>query len=163
MPSDRLGRSPRPSSAHSSFARAESTLFPNSIILALFSRVRFRQNRGPAVDDGLPAAGTLEIPLPNGRQKKPAWIVDGQQRAVALSKCNNPNMIIPINAFVADEVELQRDQCALMKRLTCCWHFCCALEFLSVFSCLCSTAGRDRPNGFRRQGGSSQHSGLRNF
>ena len=88
----------------------ENTLFPNSIILALSSRVRFHQSRGPAVDDGLAAAGTLEIPLPNGRQKKPAWIVDGQQRAVALSKCNNPNLIIPINAFVADEVELQRDQ-----------------------------------------------------
>jgi hypothetical protein len=48
--------------------------------------VRFHQSRGPAVDDGLAAAGTLEIPLPNGRQNKPAWIVDGQQRAVALSK-----------------------------------------------------------------------------
>ena len=92
------------------YLNGENTLFPNSIILALSSRVRFHQSRGPAVDDGLAAAGTLEIPLPNGRQKKPAWIVDGQQRAVALSKCNNPNLIIPVNAFVADEVELQRDQ-----------------------------------------------------
>lgn len=92
------------------YLNGENILFPNSIILALSSRVRFRQSRGPAVDDGLASAGTLEIPLPNGRQKKPAWIVDGQQRAIALSKCNNPRLMIPINAFVADEVELQRDQ-----------------------------------------------------
>jgi DGQHR domain-containing protein len=92
------------------YLNGENILFPNSIILALSSRVRFHQSRGPSVDDGLASAGTLEIPLPNGRQKKPAWIVDGQQRAVALSKCNNPNLIIPINAFVADDIELQRDQ-----------------------------------------------------
>jgi DGQHR domain-containing protein len=92
------------------YLNGENALFPNSIILALSSRVRFHQSRGPAVDDGLAAAGTLEIPLPNGRQNKPAWIVDGQQRAVALSKCNNPHLIIPVNGFVADEVELQRDQ-----------------------------------------------------
>lgn len=92
------------------YLNGENILFPNSIILALSSRVRFRQSRGPSVGDGLSSAGILEIPISNGRQKKPAWIVDGQQRAVALSKCNNPNLIIPINAFVADEVELQRDQ-----------------------------------------------------
>ena len=56
-----------------------------------------------------------------------------------------------------------RPMAGLMKRLTCCWHFCCDLEFLSVFSCLCSTAGRDRPNGFRRQGGKRTARGLRNF
>lgn len=41
---------------------------------------------------------------------KPAWIVDGQQRALALTKCKRRDLPIPINAFVADEVELQRDQ-----------------------------------------------------
>jgi DGQHR domain-containing protein len=83
-------------------------LFPNAIILALSSDVKFRSSRGPDVNDGCAIAGTLEIPVRNG--KKPAWIVDGQQRALALSKCNNPNMIVPVSAFVADEVDLQRDQ-----------------------------------------------------
>src|SRR6266850_6418927 len=58
-------------------------VFPNSIILALSSGIEFRQVRGPKVDDGLVQAGTLEIPLPKAGQQKPAWIVDGQQRAVA--------------------------------------------------------------------------------
>lgn len=92
------------------YLNEEQILFPNSIILALSSSVRFRQSRGPAVDDGLAAAGTLEIPLDGSEKRKPAWIVDGQQRALALSKCRNPNLAVPVNAFVADEVELQRDQ-----------------------------------------------------
>jgi DGQHR domain-containing protein len=85
-------------------------LFPNSLILALSSRVRFRRSRGPEVSDGLATAGVLDIPLPSGRGAKPAWIVDGQQRALALSKSKRRGFPIPVNAFVADEVGLQRDQ-----------------------------------------------------
>ena len=92
------------------YLNQDDILFPNSIILALSSRVKFRQSRGPAVGDGLASAGTLEIPMTNGSQVKPAWIVDGQQRALALSKCKRKGFPIPVNAFVADEVELQRDQ-----------------------------------------------------
>lgn len=92
------------------YLNGSDILFPNSIILALSSRVRFRRSRGPGVDDGLAAAGILEIPLPRPHQPKPAWIVDGQQRALALSKCRRKSLAIPVNAFVADEVELQRDQ-----------------------------------------------------
>ena len=55
-------------------------------------------------------SGVLEIPLPKGNQEKPAWIVDGQQRALALSKSKQKNLPIPVNAFVSDELELQRDQ-----------------------------------------------------
>jgi len=85
-------------------------IFPNSIILALSSSVKFKQSRGPGTDDGFAKAGTLEINVPSGDGPKPAWIVDGQQRALALTKCKRQDLPIPINAFVADEVELQRDQ-----------------------------------------------------
>lgn len=61
-------------------------LFPNSIILALSSAVRFTSSRGPKVNDGCAVAGIRQIPLPTGTEKKPAWIVDGQQRALALSQ-----------------------------------------------------------------------------
>lgn len=92
------------------YLNQKEIVFPNSIILALSSRVKFRQSRGPSVGDGLAASGTLEIPVPNGSGAKPAWIVDGQQRALALAKCNRRGFPIPVNAFVADNVELQRDQ-----------------------------------------------------
>lgn len=85
-------------------------LFPNSIIIALSSNVHFTRSRGPENDDGLASAGILEIAVPAEGQPKPAWIVDGQQRALALSKSKRKKFPIPVNAFVADEVALQRDQ-----------------------------------------------------
>jgi DGQHR domain-containing protein len=92
------------------YLNGDQVVFPNSIILALSSHVHFVRSRGPEVDDGLGAAGILEIPLPGVNEAKPAWIVDGQQRALALSKCKRKNFPIPVNAFVADEIDLQRDQ-----------------------------------------------------
>lgn len=92
------------------YLNQDEILFPNSIILALSSRIKFRQSRGPSTGDGLAQAGTLEIPLPSNGSPKPAWIVDGQQRAIALSMCRRPQLPIPVNAFVADDLDLQRDQ-----------------------------------------------------
>lgn len=86
----------------------EDVLFPNSIILALSSAVAFR----PAQEapQGGVAAGMLEIPVPAEGGPKPAWIVDGQQRALALSRSRRRDWPVPVNGFVADDVEVQRDQ-----------------------------------------------------
>lgn len=92
------------------YLNSAQVLFPNSVILALSSDVKFTRSRGPEVSDGCTAAGTLEIPVPDGEDVKPAWIVDGQQRVLALSKSSRNNLSVPVNAFVADEVSLQRDQ-----------------------------------------------------
>ncbi|MBZ4418758.1 DGQHR domain-containing protein DpdB [Myxococcus sp. RHSTA-1-4] len=92
------------------YLNGDEVLFPNSIILALSSSVIFKQVRGPRVDDGRAEAGSLVIPLPKPGQPKPAWIVDGQQRALALSQCRKQDLLVPVNAFIADEVDLQRDQ-----------------------------------------------------
>ena len=88
----------------------DSVLFPNPIIIALPSTVSFSCSRGPGNDDICAVAGTLKIPLPNGNGRKPGWIVDGQQRALALSRSRRQDFPVPVNAFVADSVELQRDQ-----------------------------------------------------
>src|SRR5690242_7745147 len=58
---------------------SDQVLFPNPIILALSSAVRFVSSRGPNVSDGFATSGTLEIPLPMDGHPKPGWIVDGQQ------------------------------------------------------------------------------------
>ncbi len=92
------------------YLNGPQVLFPNAIILALSSAVRFTRSRGPENDDGLATAGILELPVPADGRSKPAWIVDGQQRALALSQCDRPDFPVPVNAFVADEIELQRDQ-----------------------------------------------------
>lgn len=87
---------------------SESVVFPNSIIMALDPDVRFRSSRGPKAGDGYSTGGTLELPIGNGR--KPGWIVDGQQRALALSELERDDLPIPVSAFVTDDLELQRDQ-----------------------------------------------------
>lgn len=89
---------------------SDEVLFPNSVILALSSSCTFKLVRGPKVEAGPTEAGTLEIPLPREGAARPAWIVDGQQRALALSHAKRRDFPVPINAFIADEVELQRDQ-----------------------------------------------------
>ncbi|GAA4243192.1 DGQHR domain-containing protein DpdB [Dactylosporangium darangshiense] len=85
-------------------------IFPNPIILALSSRAKFRSSRGPGAGDGLATAGNLTIPLPQPGKPKPAWIVDGQQRAIALARTQRRDYPVPVTAFVADSVNLQRDQ-----------------------------------------------------
>lgn len=92
------------------YLNSDQVLFPNSIILAVSSRVRFISSRGPNVGDGMVVSGTLEIPVPRDKERKPAWIVDGQQRALAISKSRRRDLAVPVNAFVADGIEIQRDQ-----------------------------------------------------
>jgi DGQHR domain-containing protein len=86
-------------------------LFPNTLILALSSAVRFVQVRGPKVEgDGVGEAGTLILRMPRPGERKPAWIVDGQQRALALSRARQSDLPIPVSAFIADDLETQREQ-----------------------------------------------------
>jgi DGQHR domain-containing protein len=91
------------------YLNGKDVVFANSIILALEPGVKFTRSRGPRTSDGLASAGLLQIPRRAG-QRKPAWIVDGQQRAVALARADKPNLPVPITAFVAESLELQRDQ-----------------------------------------------------
>ena len=87
----------------------DDVVFPNAIILAIASdAVRFRGSRGPKTNDGLATAGTIEISVSDDR--RPAWIVDGQQRALALQELSREDLAVPVAAFVTDDVELQRDQ-----------------------------------------------------
>jgi DGQHR domain-containing protein len=86
-------------------------LFPNSLILSLPSTTRFfRKQRTSRHNDQDAEAGTLEIVLPRKGRPKTAWIVDGQQRAVALSRSRHTGLAVPVNAFVTDDVDIQREQ-----------------------------------------------------
>ncbi|RKH18573.1 DGQHR domain-containing protein [Corallococcus sp. CA047B] len=89
---------------------SEEVIFPNPIILALNSAVIFKKELGPRVDGGQLESGVLCIPIPAPGQPRPAWIVDGQQRALALAQCRRQDLLVPVNAFIADEVDVQRDQ-----------------------------------------------------
>lgn len=92
------------------YLESGDVVFPNSVILALSSDIVFKRTRGPKVGKDFAEAGTLEIRLPRDGEPKPAWIVDGQQRTMALAQSSRKDFPIPVNAFVADNVDLQRDQ-----------------------------------------------------
>lgn len=90
------------------YLNSGNVLLPNSIILALSAEVKFTRNKSSSSEDHLSATGTLEIPLVvNGG--KPAWIVDGQQRAMALSQSSCKDFPVPVNAFVAVDAASQRE------------------------------------------------------
>ena len=68
------------------FLDSGPVLFPNAIILALAPEVEFKLSRGPVPAGATETtqSGTLAIPLrPEGARA--AWIVDGQQRSLALA------------------------------------------------------------------------------
>jgi DGQHR domain-containing protein len=92
-------------------------LFPNAIILAMSPEVRFAASRGtrPAGDEGIAQSGTLTIPLYE-EGKRVAWIVDGQQRSLALAQADNQEIAVPVIGFVSDRLEVQREQFILVNK-----------------------------------------------
>jgi len=85
-------------------------LLPNSLVLALSPEVRFKGTRGPRGGDNYASSGTIEIPIPRNGGPRPAWIVDGQQRAMALSRCQRKDFPVVVSGFVADGVAIHREQ-----------------------------------------------------
>ena len=99
------------------YLNTNNALFPNSIILALGKEVEFRQSRGPIPTNLVEVAqsGNLTIPvLPEGRRV--AWIVDGQQRSLALAKAKNSRIPVPVVAFISPDIETQREQFILVNK-----------------------------------------------
>jgi len=92
-------------------------LFPNAIILALAPEVRFTASRGtrPTNDEGIAQGGTLSIPIFD-EGKRVAWIVDGQQRSLALSQAENQDIAVPVVGFVSDRLDIQREQFILVNK-----------------------------------------------
>lgn len=94
-----------------------SVLFPNSIILALSPEVRFVASRGtrPTGDEGVAQSGTLTIPIFEEGHRV-AWIVDGQQRSLALAQAEHKDIAVPVVGFVSDSLALQREQFILVNK-----------------------------------------------
>lgn len=94
-----------------------NVLFPNAIILAMSPEVVFKASRGtkPTGDESIAESGTLTIPLHN-EGNRVAWIVDGQQRSLALSKAKDKDIPVPVIGFVSDSLEIQREQFILVNK-----------------------------------------------
>jgi len=94
-----------------------NVLFPNAIILAMSPAVHFSAARGtkPAGDQGIALAGTLTIPV-YAEGQRVAWIVDGQQRSLALGQTGAKSIPVPVVGFVSDSLEIQREQFILVNK-----------------------------------------------
>jgi len=92
-------------------------LFPNSITLAFSPEVEFKQSRGRLPTEAIEAGqtGTLIIPIREEGQRA-AWIVDGQQRSLALAQAKKKGLQVPVIAFVAPDLETQREQFILVNK-----------------------------------------------
>lgn len=99
------------------FLDSGPVLFPNAIILAMSPEVEFASARGrsPGNMCEVGDAGTLSIPVyPEGRRA--AWIVDGQQRSLALAAAKDPTIAVPVIGFVSDALATQREQFILVNK-----------------------------------------------
>lgn len=99
------------------FLDSGPVLFPNAMILALSPEVEFKNARGsrPEGMTDVADAGTLSIPIrPEGQRA--AWIVDGQQRSLALARAKNNRIPVPVIGFVSPDLETQREQFILVNK-----------------------------------------------
>lgn len=92
-------------------------LFPNAIILAMSPDVKFAASRGsrPTGDARVSESGTLTLPIYDKGQRV-AWIVDGQQRSIALSQAQHRDLAVPVIGFVSDKLSVQREQFILVNK-----------------------------------------------
>lgn len=99
------------------FLDSGPVLFPNAIILALAPEVEFASARGRKPGSILEVgdAGTLTIPI-YGEGRRVAWIVDGQQRSLALAQARDRSIAVPVVGFVSADLEVQREQFILVNK-----------------------------------------------
>ena len=99
------------------FLDSGPVLFPNAIILALSPEVEFKYSRGSRPEGFVDVAdsGTLAIPV-RDEGRRVAWIVDGQQRSLALARAKDSRIPVPVIAFVSADLEIQREQFILVNK-----------------------------------------------
>ena len=90
-------------------------MLPNAVVLAFDSRVRFESTAQGSTDYASP--GRLIIPIDEeaDEDKKPAWLVDGQQRAAAIRDADIDSFPVAAIGFIADDDAEQRSQFILVN------------------------------------------------
>jgi DGQHR domain-containing protein len=91
-------------------AKSPDAPFPYPITVALSSRVRFRQSRGPKIGNGTSQAGVLEIPIDESPTRKAALIVDGHFPLLAACRAMAEDLPLAVFAFASDDELVLREQ-----------------------------------------------------
>ncbi len=98
------------------YLERSDALLPNALVIAFDKRVKFKPaTRGRAV--GGTKFGEIIIPIDKNLadEKKPGWIVDGQQRSAAIREARVEGFPVFVTAFITDSVAEQRSQFILVN------------------------------------------------
>ncbi len=96
------------------YLESPNALMLNALVVAFDPRVYFEPLTGPA-EEGGSRPGHLVVPLVQGDEEKPGWLVDGQQRSAALRDAEIESFPIPVVGFITGDVAEQRAQFILVN------------------------------------------------
>lgn len=97
------------------YVESESPMIPNAVVIAFDSRVKFEPHPGPHTKYA--RMGTLVIPADPGVavEKRPGFVVDGQQRLAAIRDAAVESFPVCVSAFITDDVREQTEQFILVN------------------------------------------------
>jgi len=94
------------------YLESSNPMMPTSVVLALDSTVAFKPSSRDEHASEAPRLGILAIPLGD---RKPGWIVDGQQRVAAIRDSKLASFPIFVTAFISGSDKDQREQFILVN------------------------------------------------
>lgn len=98
------------------YLESGSPMVPNAVVVAFDSRVKFKPD-SKAKGSEYSRSGVLSIPFEEDAadEKKPGFIVDGQQRLAAIREALITSFPICVTAFITDDVSQQTEQFILVN------------------------------------------------
>ncbi|WNG33322.1 DGQHR domain-containing protein [Archangium violaceum] len=98
------------------YLESPSPMVPNAIVLAFDSRVRFEPAKGTSPSD-YSQPGVIVIPMEENLpdERKPGFIVDGQQRLAAIREATIERFPVCVTAFITNDVSQQTEQFILVN------------------------------------------------
>lgn len=98
------------------YVESETPMIPNAIVIAFDTRVRFEPQPGKSTAS-YSRVGTLIIPIDPElpEERRPGFIVDGQQRLAAIREADVESFPICVSAFITDDIREQTEQFILVN------------------------------------------------
>jgi DGQHR domain-containing protein len=100
------------------YLNSENPMIPNALVVAFDETIRF-EPAGDVAETSLGCcrSGTIVIPVDENvaEERKPGWIVDGQQRLAAIREARLSHFPMCVVAFVAKDQREQADQFILVN------------------------------------------------
>jgi DGQHR domain-containing protein len=99
------------------YLESDDAMLPNAIVIAFDPAVSFEATAVvEEAGSGVGQFGHLVIPVPeDDSERKPAWIVDGQQRVAAIRSAHLASFPVFVVGFIARSDEDQREQFILVN------------------------------------------------